>query len=73
MIEVEGQLKKVGNSVALLVPKKVLVEGKFKAGQTVRAFIGRKKNPLKGLFGSMQFARSTEEILKDVDKEGWDG
>lgn len=72
MIEVEGQLKKVGNSVALLVPKKSLEEGQLKAGQTVRALIAKKTNPIKETFGAVRFNRPISEILRETDQEAWD-
>ena len=71
MIEVEGQLKKVGNSVALMVPKKSLDEGNLKAGQTVRALISEKRNPIKETFGTMKFEKSTAQMMREIDRELW--
>jgi hypothetical protein len=32
----------------------------------------KKKNPLEETFGILTLKRSTEEILREVDEEGWD-
>ena len=34
--------------------------------------IKKKRNPLKETFGILKLKRKTEDILKEVDKEGWD-
>jgi len=31
-----------------------------------------KENPLKETFGTFKFSRSTDEILKEGDRESWD-
>ncbi|MBI4044742.1 MAG: hypothetical protein HY392_03465 [Candidatus Diapherotrites archaeon] len=72
MIEVEGELKKWGNSVGVVLPKKTLEKEHLRAGQKVRLLISKKENALKKSFGIAKFSRSTKEILGEVDKEAWD-
>ena len=72
MIETETQVREWGRSVGIIIPKDAVIKERIKVGDTVKILINKKKNPLKETFGIMKFKRSTEEILKDIDKEAWD-
>ena len=72
MIETEAQVKEWGRSVGIVIPKDAVLRERISVGDTVKILIKKKGNPLKGTFGIIKFKRSTEEILREIDKEGWD-
>ena len=72
MIEVEGKIKKWGNSMGLLLTKEAVAKENLKEGDKVKALVTKKKNPLEETFGIMTFSRPIAKILKEVDKEAWD-
>ncbi len=72
MIEVDVTLKEWGKSIGVVLPKKALEHEKLKAGEKVTLLVLRKSNTLKKTFGIAKFKRNTDEILHEVDKEGWD-
>ena len=72
VLEAEVKLKKWGSSIGLVLPKKAVEKEGLKEGETVKVLVLKKKNPWIKLFGTAKFSRSTEEILKEVDEEGWD-
>ena len=69
MIEIDGQLKKWGNSIGLRLSKKDLFRNRFKLNQKVKVLIVPERNILKETFGTGKFRGSTEKLLKQVDKE----
>lgn len=73
MQELEVVLKKWGNSIGAVFPKKVVKKEKLKAGQKAMVILRKVKteNPLKKTFGIYKFSRPTEKILKEIDKEMW--
>ena len=70
MIEVEGEIKKWGNSLALRLSKKDLKKTKFRVNQRVKALIIPETNVLKETFGTLKFKKSTDQMMREVD-EGW--
>ncbi len=72
MIEVESQLREWGNSMGIIIPRETVLEEKLKPGDTVKIMFLKNKNPLKNTFGIIKIKRSTKELLKDLDKTGWD-
>ncbi|HZX11946.1 MAG TPA: AbrB/MazE/SpoVT family DNA-binding domain-containing protein [Candidatus Nanoarchaeia archaeon] len=72
MIEVESQLKEWGNSFGVLVPKGVTLKEGLKEGDKVLLFLTKKTDALKKTFGTAKFRKTTEEILKQGDKDSWD-
>lgn len=72
MIETEAQVKEWGRSVGIVIPKDAVLKERIAVGDTVRILIKKKGNPLKKTFGIIKLKRSTEEILNEIDKEGWD-
>lgn len=72
MIETEAQVKEWGRSVGIVIPKDAVLRERIAVGDTVKILIKKKGNPLKETFGIIRFKRSTKEILKEIDKEGWD-
>jgi len=71
MIETEAQIREWGRSVGVVIPKEVVVKERIKVGDNVKILIKKKSNPLKETFGILRLKRSTDEILKEIDKESW--
>jgi len=70
MIEYETKLRKWGNSIGLIIPKEDVKKEGLRDDESVRAIIIPKKMvKVKDIFGKLKFKKSTEEIMKEVDKE----
>ena len=74
MIEHETKLKAWGNSIGVIIPKEDIKKEGLHVDQRVKVII-TPINPLKvkDIFGKLKFktkpSKSTEEILKEIDKE----
>ncbi|MBN2067215.1 MAG: AbrB/MazE/SpoVT family DNA-binding domain-containing protein [Candidatus Diapherotrites archaeon] len=71
MVEITSQVRRWGRSVGVVIPKEAAEKAHIKTGDKVRLLI-MGKNPLHETFGILKLKRPTEEILKEVDREGWD-
>ena len=71
MIETEAQVKEWGRSIGIIIPKDAVIKERIKVGDIVKILINKKKNPLKETFGILKLKKTTEEILKEIDKESW--
>jgi len=71
LVEIISQVRQWGRSVGVVIPKETAKKANIKTGDKIRLLIIG-KNPLKETFGILKLKRPTEEILKEVDKEGWD-
>jgi len=71
MLEVESELREWGRSIGVIIPKDLVVHEKLKAGDTVKLLVLKKTNALKRTFGKLKLKRTTDEILKEIDEEGW--
>ena len=70
MIEYETKLKSWGNSFGIVVPKEKVKEEKLKDKQTVKVIITPKKTvKVKDLFGKLKFKKSTEQMMREIDRE----
>ena len=70
MIEVKTKLRKWGNSFGLVVPVKFVQSGELKEGEEVTLTISSKNRvDLRKIFGIHKFKKSTEEMMKEMDKE----
>jgi len=63
---VEVKTKKWGNSIGVVIPFKTARKLKLGPEETVLIEITKKDNVLKELFGSVNFRKPTERILKRV-------
>lgn len=72
MVEIISQVRKWGSSVGVVIPKEAAKKANVKTGDKITIIIQPERNPLKETFGILKPKRSTEKILKEVDKEGWD-
>ncbi len=72
MIETEAKLRKWGRSMGIVIPMETVREANLSEGEVIGLRIFNRKNPLKETFGKLKFKKSTEELLREVDKEAWD-
>ncbi len=71
MEAIEVQVREWGGSLGIVIPKEAAIEEELTAGDTVELFLVKKTNVLKEIFGKLKLKRSTDEILKEIDEEGW--
>ena len=69
MLEIETTLRKWGKSRGAVFPKKDLEAENFKNGEKIKILVVKKSNVLKETFGTLKFKKSTEQLLKETDKE----
>ena len=71
LVEITSQVRQWGRSVGIVIPKETAEKAHIKTGDKIRLLI-MGKNPLRETFGILKLKRPTKEILKEVDREGWD-
>lgn len=69
MIEVEGKIRKWGRSLGVVIPKDMAKSEGLKKNESIKIIIAKKMNVLRETFGTVKFKKSTEEMLKESDKE----
>lgn len=67
----ETQLRSWGRSLGVVIPKEAVIKESLSEGDKVELIFIKKSNSIKRTFGILKFKRSTEEILNEVNKEGW--
>ena len=72
MKEVEAQVREWGRSLGVVIPKEAALEEHIKDGDTVKFLILKKSNPIKKTFGTFKFKKTTEDMLREADREAWD-
>lgn len=72
MLEMDSKVRKWGRSFGVVIPMEKIKEGNLHENEVIKMFIRRKKNPLKETFGTVKLKRTTEDILKESDRECWD-
>lgn len=70
MIERETKLKSWGNSIGIVIPKEDVIKENLHPDQKVKVMITPMKTlKVKDIFGKLKFKKSTEEMMKEIDKE----
>jgi len=70
MIEVKSKLRRWGNSFGIVIPLKAIIGEKVKEGDEVNVLLSKdKENVLKEIFGTFKFKKSTDKIMREIDKE----
>ena len=70
MIERETTLRAWGNSIRLVIPKEDVKKENLHPDQKVKVIITPIKSvKVKDIFGKLKLKKSTEQIMKDTDKE----
>ncbi|MBS3149700.1 AbrB/MazE/SpoVT family DNA-binding domain-containing protein [Candidatus Woesearchaeota archaeon] len=72
MLEVKAKIREWGRSLGIVLPKEEIKKEGLKKDDTVTVLIAKKKNVLRDTFGIIKLKRSTDEILKESDRESWD-
>ena len=66
----EAETRKWGNSLGIVIPKKIIDQEHLSENQKVIIEIKRVAN-IKRLFGSLKFTKTTQQ-LKDEMRKGWE-
>lgn len=69
MLETEVTIKKWGSSLGVLLPKKEAQKEGLKEGQRIRIRVLPKESPLKKMFGTLKFKKTTDQIMRELDRE----
>ena len=69
MFETEVQLKKWGQSIGVIIPKKDIEREKMKEGDKVKLMVMKKSNVLAETFGTLKAKRPTAALMRDIDRE----
>ncbi len=71
MINVESKVREWGRSLGVVIPKDLVSKEKIRAGDKIKLMIIKDHNSIKKTFGTFKFKKTTEEMLKEADKEAW--
>lgn len=66
---IETVTKKWGSSLGVIIPREEVNNLNLKSGEEIVIRIEKKSNVLKELFGSMNFDKKTEVLLKETRGE----
>jgi len=69
MVGVQVVVKRIGNSLGVLIPKEMVEKTGIREGDTVEIEVTRRVN-LREMFGAVKFSKSSQE-LKDELREEW--
>lgn len=70
MMEIKAKTKKWGNSIGIIIPKEVIREQNIKPDQEVTFTISKKPITTgEDLWGTFKFKKSTEQLMREVDKD----
>jgi len=67
----EAQIREWGGSLGLVIPNELVLQDQLKAGDTVEFILLKRGSVVREVFGKLKLKRSTDEILKEIDEEGW--
>jgi len=73
MVEVTAQIRRWGRSLGVVIPKGASDKAKLKEGKKVRLIISDDQNPIRETFGIAKLKKPTKRLLREIDREGWDG
>lgn len=70
-MELKVRTKKWKNCLIAIIPKEVVKEHKIKPNQEITLLIKNQKPITKGkdIWGTMKFSQSTEELMREIDKD----
>ena len=71
MIEVEAKVRKWGRSFGIVIPKDKIYKEGIKENETIKILIAKKTNVLRETFGTMKFKKTTDQMMREIDKELW--
>jgi antitoxin component of MazEF toxin-antitoxin module len=68
-MKVISKVRRVGNSLSIIIPAEEARSQKINEGDVVQIEIQRKVN-IRDLFGSVKFSKSSQQ-MKDEDRKAW--
>ena len=69
MIEINAKTKKWGNSLGILLDKNSVKKANLKENEKIKIILLKNKNVLKETFGTLKFKKSTEQMMREIDKD----
>lgn len=70
MIEVNTTIRRWGNSLGIVVPLSKAKSENIEEGEKKVALLKKKKkNVLRETFGTLKFKKSTEQMMREIDRE----
>lgn len=72
MLVVQSKVREWGRSLGVVLPKEQAKREGIVKDDLVFILISKKRDVLKETFGKLKFKKSTDEMLKESDKEAWD-
>ena len=72
MAEIEGTIRKWGNSFGIVIPADLMEKEHLKENQKISVIILKKSDVLKKTFGTFKFKQSTQEIKDELRAELYD-
>lgn len=70
-MEIEAEIRKVGNSAAILIPKEVLEKQKLAIEDKIKVIILPKQTLGQALWGKGKFHESADKLKRDLKKLKW--
>ena len=61
--------RKWGNSIGVTLPSDLVRELNISEGDDVELFVVKRAHPLKKWIGKIKFRTSTEQIMREIDRE----
>lgn len=72
MIEINTKLRKWGNSFGIVVPLSKMGNETIREGEEVKILLIKEKVNLKKLFGAHKFEKTTDKIMREIDRALYD-
>lgn len=72
MEELTTKIRSWGNSFGIIIPQEILRRKNIKEGEEIDVILVKKGNVLRETFGKAKFKKSTEQMMKETDKELYD-
>jgi antitoxin component of MazEF toxin-antitoxin module len=67
-MEIQGTLRRWGNSFGIVVPVKIVRENRLREGEEITIKVERNKG-IKEMFGSLKLKKSAQQIKDELRKE----
>ena len=70
MMEIKAKTKKWGNSIGVIIPKEIIRQQNIGPDQEVTILISSKPITTgRDIWGTLKFKKSTEQLMREVDKD----
>lgn len=72
MPEMEGKIKRWGNSFGVLIPTEIVKKENLKEGQKIGIILLKRSDVLKKTFGTLKLKKSAQKIKNELRAELYD-